>query len=786
MESLTPPTFKEEEIKQIVLKNYSVSVVKIKRLVSYIDLNFLIYGASGEKHVLKIAHKEQDPAHIEAQHLMFKVLGKDSQISDLFPRIVLDKEGKEIINILGKDGAPYLTRLLTFVEGECFANVPSSLDLLRNTGHFLGRMNQCLQGVNHLALRAWDSEWDLKNALYIKDYLSYVSNPDKRRLADYFILQFETLVFPKLRHLRQSAIHGDANDYNLLVKNGKISGLIDFGDVCYTPLINELAISLAYLLQHQEDVLQSSAVLIKAYHQEFPLKEEELELLYYLIGGRIFTSVVMAAYSRAQDPDNEYISISEKPGWALLYKLHAINPVQFEHTIKKACGFDFPSKESYEEELQARHRHISPALSVSYHSPLKITKGSLQYLYDDKGNTFLDGVNNICHVGHCHPKVVRAAQRQIALLNTNTRYLYDSLHEYAERLSATLPDALDTVFFVNSGSEATELALRIARTHTGHEDIFVADGAYHGNTSNCISISPYKFEGKGGFAQRPWVHKVPVPDAYRGRHEAVGEHWRKIGSQALFPTLGALYGAEVGRIVKEVHQKERKIAAFFCESLLGCGGQLVLPEGYLKEVYRHIRQAGGLCVADEVQVGFGRVGHQYWGFETQGVVPDIVVLGKPIGNGHPMAAVVTKKSIAASFNNGMEYFSSFGGNPVSCEVGKAVLEVIETESLQANALKMGNLLLNEWNLLKDKHTLIGDVRGMGLFLGLELVRNHETLEPADVEASKVVEMMKNRGILLSTDGPLHNVIKFKPPMVINEKNVAQIVDSLDRVFKDFK
>lgn len=428
---------------------------------------------------------------------------------------------------------------------------------------------------------------------------------------------------------------------------------------------------------------------------------------------------------------------------------------------------------SQEEILQMRDHRIGKSLSISYKKPLKIVRGFRQYLYDEDGRAYLDAVNNVPHVGHGHPRVVEAAQRQMAMLNTNTRYLHDNLVHYAQRLAETLPEPLSVCFFVCSGSEANDLALRLARTHTNQSDIIVVDGAYHGNLSSLIEISPYKFDGPGGQGAPLHVHKVVMPDDYRGLYRRDD------------PAAGQKYARHVQSAIEALQGQGRTLAAFFCESLLGCGGQIVLPDNYLQEAYRYVRAAGGVCIADEVQVGFGRAGSHFWGFETQGVVPDIVTLGKPIGNGHPMAAVVTTPEIAASFNNGMEYFNTYGGNPVSCAVGLAVLDVIRDEQLQANALQVGDYLKAGLARLKSKYPLIGDVRGPGLFIGVELVADRETLAPAAAEASYIVERMKERGILLSTDGPLHNVIKIKPPLVFSEADADFLVSTLDEVLAEF-
>jgi len=428
----------------------------------------------------------------------------------------------------------------------------------------------------------------------------------------------------------------------------------------------------------------------------------------------------------------------------------------------------FPAPSWKADQIEAlRRQHIGGNLSVSYRTPLHIVRGFRQYLYDATGRSFLDAVNNVPHVGHCHPAVVQAAQRQQRLLNTNTRYLHATLVRYARRLAATMPDPLEVCFFVNSGSEANDLALRLAHAHTGATGVVVLDGAYHSHLSSLIAISPYKFDGPGGEGSPSHVQVALSPDPYRGPYRGLDAATRYADSAR-----------------EAIQRLDRPLCAFICESLLGCGGQVEFPMGYLKAVYSAVRQSGGLCIADEVQVGFGRVGTHFWGFETQEVVPDIVVLGKPMGNGHPIAGVVTTRSIANSFDNGMEFFSTFGGNPVSCAVGMAVLDVIERECLQENALRVGLHLRARLEALQDQHTIVGDVRGRGLFLGAELVMDHERRTPAPAQATYVANRLCERGILVSTDGPFRNVLKIKPPLVFNRADADLLSDTLDEVLRE--
>jgi len=403
--------------------------------------------------------------------------------------------------------------------------------------------------------------------------------------------------------------------------------------------------------------------------------------------------------------------------------------------------------------IKERQRLLGRNLSVAYEKPLNIVRGSMQYLFDADGRRYLDAYNNVAHVGHCHPKVVAAGQRQMELLNTNTRYLSELILEYAKRLTATLPEPLSVCYFVNSGSEANELAVRLARAHTKAREMIVLDHAYHGNTSTLIDLSPYKHNGPGGEGAPSWVHAVALP-------------------------ASELDATAVTDLVAKIRPH---LCGFIAESFPSVAGQIVLPQGYLGRVYEAVRGAGGVCIADEVQTGYGRIGTHFYGFEKYDVVPDIVVLGKPIGNGHPIGAVITTRAIADSFDNGMEFFSTFGGNNVSCAIGLAVLDVVQEENLQRHALSVGERLLEGLRAVQQRHSLIRDVRGSGFHLGVELVRDHK---PAAREANAIVNRMRDHGILIGTDGPFHNVLKIRPPMPFSTTDADQLLTTLDESLKN--
>jgi len=422
--------------------------------------------------------------------------------------------------------------------------------------------------------------------------------------------------------------------------------------------------------------------------------------------------------------------------------------------------------------IKRRKKYLAPSFSISYDKPLHIVSGSGQYLYDINGKKYLDAVNNISHVGHCHPKVVEAANDQNQKLNTNTRYLHDSILEYAQNLSETLPEELGVCYFTNSGSESNDLALRIARQYNDSYESIVLSGAYHGHTSSLIDISQYKFSGPGGRGKPNFVQVIPMPDIFRGEHRLNNAK------------PGEYYLCLLKEAISNIKQKGKQLAFFMVEPIMGCGGQIIIPSDFMRKSFEIVKEAGGLCIVDEVQIGFGRVGSHFWGFEMSEVEPDIITLGKSIGNGHPLSVVITKKHIAESFNNGMEYFNSFGGNPVSCKIGQTVLNVIEEEELQKNANETGNYLLDGLRILKDKHNIIGDVRGRGLFIGIELIKKYDGMIPASIEADLVVNQLKQKGVLISFDGPDHNVLKIKPPLVFNKKNADYLLENLESVLSE--
>jgi 4-aminobutyrate aminotransferase-like enzyme/Ser/Thr protein kinase RdoA (MazF antagonist) len=673
----------------------------------------------------------------------------------------------EIITQVDIDGKPQLLRLLTFVEGKFLAEANHTPELFESLGQFMAKIDKSLLGFKSAGIEARKLDWDLQNINNCRPLKDHITNPSDRKIVDHYFIQWDEHVYPKLVSLRKSIIHNDANDWNVLVQNDRVSGIIDFGDAVYTPLINELAIAITYSIFGKNDPIKWAKPIIQGYSEILALRKEELDLLYYLIAGRLITSVCKSANEKRLNPKNQYITISEKPAWELLRKWITINPIEAKNQFYLAAGFQIDQALAVNEVLEHRFQSLSPILSVSYKEPIYMESAAFQYMFDKYGNSYLDAYNNIPHVGHQHPRVVERGRSQMVKLNTNTRYLYDQLQEYAEKLLAKFPSPLNKVYFVNSGSAASDLAIRLAQNFTQKQRMVVMEHGYHGNTRMGIDVSAYKYSSKGGKGKADYIIEANIPDTYRGVY-------RNDNGEA-----GRLYAKDV---IEQISLAEGGVAGFIAEPIIGCGGQVPLAKDYLKHIYPAVRKQGGVCISDEVQTGFGRMGSHFWGFEMQQVIPDIVVLGKPIANGHPMGAVVTTQAIAESFNNGMEFFSSFGGNPVSCAIASAVLDVIEDEALQQNSLEVGNYFMQELKQLQNQYVSIGNVRGAGLFIGVEFIKDDQ-LTPNTELAALIKNELRNRHILVSTDGPYDSVIKSKPPLCFSKQNVDQVISEMDSILR---
>ncbi|MCB1608815.1 MAG: aminotransferase class III-fold pyridoxal phosphate-dependent enzyme [Xanthomonadales bacterium] len=990
-----PPSFSVAQACALARLHYGVEA-SAEALPSERDQNFRLVTADGQQHVLKIANAAESAQMLAAENAALKHLAP----TDLVPRLIGALDGSENVSCDG-----HQLRLISFLDGQPLGSLPyQSPSLLADVGRTVGRVSRALADFDHPALhRAFD--WDLASApALIESALPALADEELHELLTRILSQYREQTRPLLERLPLAVIHNDANDYNLIVRDQQVLGLIDFGDMLYSQRVNEVAVAMAYATLGKADPVAAAQQVVAGFHAEQPLEPEEMGVAFNLMTLRLGLSACMAARQQALRPDDPYLGISQAPLRKVLPALVAVHHRLGGYLVREACGLvpvphtaavvDYlrrngpsvapltpalaspealldldlsvgsplvssdpaqnepvPLGERIAERLRAagkttaiggygearllytepayrqgrltdpqrsihlgidvslspgtplhapldgvvhgftdasarldygpmivlRHRtdqgvdfyslygHLSadsleglqvgqrvargsifarvgsppgngdwwphvhvqlitdlldvavnvdgaclparrgtwmslcpdpdwilrparaaagtpapPSLlqrrqriganvRLSYASqPLQVVRGRGAYLYDQYGRTYIDGYNNVPHVGHGHPAVVAAVSEQLALLNTNTRYLQHQLLDYAEALCAQFPAELDTCFFVASGSEANELALRLARCASGARDLLVMDAAYHGHTSTLIEISPYKHDGPGGAGAPDWVHSTPIPDRYRGRFRGDDRE------------LGQRYAETVGEVIDRLQARGRRLCGYIAETCPSVGGQLLLPGGYLAEVYRLVRAAGGVCIADEVQTGFGRLGTHFWGFEQHQVVPDIVVLGKPIANGYPLGAVVCRREIADAFNNGMEFFSTFGGSTAACAAGLATLQVVLEEGLQAHALSVGTHLLRGLGEIALRHPLVGDVRGSGLFLGVELVNHRTTLSPAADQVGFVAQRMRERGVLIGTDGPLHNVLKIRGPMPLAISDADLLLEALDQ------
>lgn len=743
-------------IKSVLKQHYNLEESTHSSLEGYDSINYKVKSKKGTFVLKQQAYSLEALELLKAENA---VLEKLSHLHEYDFPVPMPSITNELISI-EKD---QIYRLLSFVDGIFLGDVSHTSELLYSIGTFLGQMDKELKGFHHSAIAGKETQWDLKLFKSNFQYLKYIANPKDRNLVDYFFMQFDQHVYPIQHQLRKSVIYNDANHWNVLTQNGKLSGIIDFGDMCYSWIINEVAIALSYVMMDKEDPLAIAAHLIKGYQTVYPLNEQELDILYYLVAARLCTSVCNSAYAKTLKPDSEYITISEKPAWDLLRQWLAVSPVKAKDSFRKAAGIDLSSKTSTSEQLERRDKNFSKALSLSYKNPIHMSQSAFQYMYDTEGNTFLDAYNNIMLAGHCHPKVVKAGQQTMAKLNTNTRYLYEELLHYSEKLLAKFPKSLNKVFFVNSGSAASDLAIRLATNHTKKQKVMSLEHGYHGNTRIGIDISHYKYNHESGPGKQEYIIATPMPKAFDSGFKDDGEAGNHFAQQTN------------NQIDAELNQ----IAAFIAEPIVGCGGQVPLAKGYLEQVYAKIRAQGGVCISDEVQVGFGRLGDYFWGYEMYNVQPDMIILGKPMANGHPIGAVVTTTEIAESFENGLEFFSSFGGNPITCAIGNAVLDVIAEEGLQKHAKTVGDYLINLLKGLQKKHPKLADIRGSGLFLGIELLDNDR--KPDTNLASKIKNELREKCILISTDGPYDNVLKIKPPLSFTNADADTLVKAIDEI-----
>jgi 4-aminobutyrate aminotransferase-like enzyme/Ser/Thr protein kinase RdoA (MazF antagonist) len=751
-------------------------------LESELDQNFLLTEGDREPVVLKVSNGAADPAVIDMQTAaVLHVARVDPELPVARPLPAIDGGFHPVVE--GTDAKAHRVRLFTFVPGSVRPASELTLESLFAIGACAARLGRALRGffhpaAGHLLL------WDVRHLAELRPLLSDVDGADRRAIVAAVLDRFEERVAPAFPRLRAQAIHGDLSvDNALMDDDGLITGIVDFGDMSHTALLCDLAAVVASVLAEREDTFEAADAVIRGYGSITPLEQEEAELFADLLGSRLATSVLISAWRVRRHPENAaYITGWDKGSWGLLELFDELGPERMRERFIQACapapaivprapaGRSAPPVAD-DELLERRRRVLGTAATLSYKHPLHLVRGRGAWVFDPQGRRYLDAYNNVPVVGHSHPRVVDAIARQAATLNTNTRYLHENVVELAERLTSSMPEGLDTCVFVNSGSEANDLAWRLATAATGAGGGIVTAFAYHGVTSAIAELSPEEWPGGAGPAH---VATIPAPDGFRGKHPREEPGWEQRYASGFEDAMTALEARGVAP------------AAVMIDAGFTSDGVFDPPAGYLREVVRRTHEAGALFVADEVQAGFGRTGTHLWAFEGAGVAPDVVTLGKPMGNGHPIAAVLTRADILERLAGRTEFFSTFGGNPVACAAGLAVLDVIEDENIPTWVVRAGAHLRAGLEGLMARHELIGEVRGPGLLIGVELVRDRRTREPASREAGTVVEAMRERGVLIGSTGPQGNVLKIRPPLVIALEQADLLVETLDRVLSSLR
>jgi 4-aminobutyrate aminotransferase-like enzyme/Ser/Thr protein kinase RdoA (MazF antagonist) len=773
-----PPELSVSDIKHIAQEKFAIAGIA-ESLGGERDQNFLIRPDNSDQQcvLLKVANQAEPDDLLDLQCAALDHIAQQNPSLPV-PSLIRTQSGKNW-STMRSTGGSFRIRAFNYLPGIPLYEAPEDARLSRNLGRSLAQLNIALRGFFHPAARHAIA-WDTQNIDQLAPLCEYLEDESLRNLIVRFLNRFSANIKPRLPGCRAQIIHNDVSFHNSVVdpdSPSQITGIFDFGDMLYAPLIQDLALTAAEVPLGYKDPLGHAAHIIAGFNQVTQLEQQEFALLPDLILGRLAMILIIEAWSNREIPwsDNrEHLDGLQQKTGKVLADIDAMKDGEFEDMLRSACGLS-PSRSkaqsilSLEQSWQKRKRFIGNAKYYSYREPLNLVKGEGVWLYDSGGRAYLDAYNNVPHVGHCHPRVIAAIAKQTANLNTNTRYLFDALPEYAERITSTLPQELNTCFFVSSGSEANDLAWRLCKSWTGQTGGLVIENAYHGITDAVFDLSPAeRIDDK---STKEHIAEIKAPDAFRGP-------WKKDADDC-----GLRYASYTDQAIDKLKQNGHAPAAFFMDMIMSSSGIMVPPPGYTEEVNKRVKNAGGLFVADEVQSGFGRLGKSMWGFEIAGVTPDIVTFGKPIAGGYPMGLVVTRSEIAEKFERDCEFFSTTGGNPVACAAADAVLQVMQDEALMLNADRIGKMLSDGIRELADQQPIIGDVRGSGLFIGVELIKDPETLAPAATEAKSIANALKNEGVLIGVDGIYSNVLKIRPPMVFNEHNAKFLLEKLHHVLK---
>lgn len=774
----TPPVLSDGELANIA-KQYFDLEGKHKSLVGERDQNTRITSADGQQFVLKIASADEDPASIDLQLKALRHLAEvDGSLP--VPRVRLSKDGEASVTLKAADGSRHIARVLTYLPGKTYQQIaPLSFEGLRKVGMLVAKVSKGLQGFFHPAadhFMPWNIlSGTLQNKSLHDDRKAYFATHIKPVLD-----RWQDLEKRKLKSLPAQVIHYDGHNENLLWSmdgSEELVGLIDFGDLIYAPAIMDLAVSFSSFLSEDiqlqpDDWIDIAVAILQGYNSVRSLQEDELEVLLDMTLARLVLTVLLFDFRVEHRQDKAFIKFADEFRISHLQATGTLLAADRDlvlNRFRSACGYP-PSynDNQYDELLQRRKNVLSSSYSHFYGAPMHIVRGKGVWLWDAAGRKYLDCYNNVPSVGHCHPYVVNALIRQIKILNTNTRYLHETVVELSERIVATMPAGLDRVIIVCTGTEANDLAAQMARDFTANNGLMVTEASYHGNSDLVSQLSRADHAGQ---AVPNYIGVFEPPNTYRGPF--TGED---TASQ-----YADLLDAEIARL----RQNGQGIAACMIDSSFDSNGILIPPPGYAKKVDAKIHAAGGLMIYDEVQSGFCRMGDNFWGFMDCDASPDIVTMGKPMGAGHPVAAVVTRSEIADHFAKRYSYFNTFGGNPVAASAALAVMDVIRDEKLLDHVHQVGKFLAEGLRDIESRYEFVGHLQGKGLFWGLDIVKDPVSKEPDKSLALQVSIKMRDQGILLGSTGRYGNVLKIRPPLIFKRENAEQLLSTLDTVFSGF-
>lgn len=754
----SPPVFTEAQVERIARDTYGLAVA-VRSLPGERDRNFHLHTADRRDYVLKILDFKSTPEATDCQLRVLEHLAEQDPALPV-PRLFPTVQGGQIGTVAGRDGS-YATCLMGYLPGELLASCALDGALLESLGDTLARLDAALQGYFHPAL-GQRLAWDVRRLPELVEHAAYIEPTGLRRRVQNAAAALKERL-PALRSLRSQAIHGDCHAHNVLVDpiSRAVSGILDFGDLVHAPRVLEPAVAMSELLAEERAPMEALSSLLAGYARRASLEPAELELLYDLILARHSATLLVHAWRVRHDAEGaRALEGSIAHTARSMARLEEAGREALTERWRRALKDD-PGPAYEPVPLARRHRLLGAGAELFYERPLHMVRGSGVWLYDAQGLDYLDVYNNVPHVGHAHPRVVAAIQKQTALLATHTRYLHARILEYAERLTATMPAHLDACMFVNSGSEANDVAWRLARFATGRRGGIVMEHAYHGITDAVAALTPSTGEPRDS-------HVVTLAAPPHGL----------LREDVLPPEALETAQRGVERAVAVLAERGHAPAAFFIDTAITSSGIFDPPPAWSAGISARLREAGALIVADEVQYGLGRCGSHLWGFARRGLEPDIVTLGKPVANGYPMGVVVASRALIEAFQKRYGFFSTFGGNPVAACAALEVLEVLERERLVANAADTGGYLRGRLAALASRHPLLGAVRGTGLLLGLEV--NASAAGTARQLAKRIINRLAAEArVLIGYEGPEASVLKLRPPMPFRPEHADRLVEALD-------